>query len=460
MYKLSHYLVIADPINESGKKIVYSTRSGKDLMIPEITLRYIQENRIEEIPEQITQKLIDSKILVPEEENELNTIIIENEADITDEHNNMLYEVIQPSAMCQMGCYYCGQNHTKNYISPEIAQKIIERIENKIKTGNYKSLYIAWFGAEPLMGLKQMRELTKKLQKLALNNRLKYGAKVVTNGLSLKKEIFTELVNDLDVNHIEITIDGTKEYHDKHRYLKDGGETFDIILQNLLAVTQVNTLKRTCNLSIRCNVDEKNYAGVSPLIEELAKHQLQNKLSFYPIGVYSWGNDAHKKSLTKESFAKQEIVWFMEMIQNGFQVNFLRSRTKRVCLAVSKTSEMYDAFGNIFNCTEVSYVQTYEQTDYVLGNLLSDKPQKPRQLSSWNQEVLNNSNLPCHTCEMLPVCGGACPKSWHEDMRACPSTKFNMKDRLRLKHLLYSSKQETDALETMQQLKNLIFDEK
>ena len=322
MYKLSHYVVVTEPVGEQGKKIVYSTRSGKDLIVPEITLNYIKEGKIDIIPNQIIQKLVDSQILVDSYANELAEIISENESAIDSENNNMLYEVIQPSAMCQLGCYYCGQKHTKDYISPDIEEKIIARIRTKIEQGNYKQLFIAWFGAEPLMGLRQMRELTRKLQALADNHNLTYAAKVVSNGLSLKKEIFEELVNELGVNHIEITIDGTKKHHDSHRYLKEGGGTFDIILQNVLAITSTDKLKKPCQLSVRCNVDENNYEGVTPLIELLAEHSLQNKLSFYPIGVYAWGNDAHKKSLTKEAFAKQEIIWQIEMIKRGLALIF------------------------------------------------------------------------------------------------------------------------------------------
>ena len=447
---------MVEPIGEPGKKIAYSTRSGKDLIVSDLALQYIQEKKTDQIPEPVLDKLVKAQILVDENSDELAEIIAENEQAIDNENNSMLYEVIQPSAMCQMGCYYCGQSHTKNYISPDVEEKILARIEHKIQNGNYKSLFIAWFGAEPLMGLRQMRELTKKIKNLASKYELSYAAKVVTNGLSLKKEIFVELVSNLDVNHIEITIDGTREYHDKHRALKDGGKTFDIVLQNLLDITSIDYLKKKCQISVRCNVDEDNYQSVTPLIQELAKYGLQKKIAFYPIGIYSWGNDAHKKSLTKESFAKYEIIWLIEMIKNGFGVSFLRPRAKQVCLAVSKTSEMYDAFGNVFNCTEASYVPTYEGTDYVLGNLLQDFPNKPRKFSDWNQSILKNNTLPCHSCKMLPVCGGACPKSWHEDMRACPSTKFNTEYRLRLKHLLYSSKKEEDYQNGIEVLKSQI----
>lgn len=32
----------------------------------------------------------------------------------------------------------------------------------------------------------------------------------------------------------------------------------------------------------------------------------------------------------------------------------------------------------------------------------------------------------------MPVCGGGCPKSWKEGIKPCPSTKFNIKDKLLL----------------------------
>ncbi|WP_211363251.1 SPASM domain-containing protein [Fluviispira multicolorata] len=41
-------------------------------------------------------------------------------------------------------------------------------------------------------------------------------------------------------------------------------------------------------------------------------------------------------------------------------------------------------------------------------------------------------NFSCNTCTMLPVCGGGCPKSWKENIQACPTPKFNISQRLLL----------------------------
>ncbi|MCC5661309.1 hypothetical protein LC608_31020 [Nostoc sp. XA010] len=90
-------------------------------------------------------------------------------------------------------------------------------------------------------------------------------------------------------------------------------------------------------LSIRCNVDHENYESVSLLLQKLADEGLQNKLRFYVAPIYSWGNDAHTRSLTKEEFAEWEINWFDEMINLGFPIGFIPEVKPIVCMAVHQT---------------------------------------------------------------------------------------------------------------------------
>lgn len=436
-YKLSYYVIISDPLNQSGQCVLFSTRTSRGINVLPKVLNLVTTGDFEALPDDVFNTLVESEILVREEENELLTIISENKEEIGDEET--LYEVIQPSAMCQFGCPYCGQEHKRNYLAKDHYQQLINRIENKLKAKAYKHFYIGWFGGEPLMALKQIRELTVLFKELAEKYSITYGSKIVTNGLSLKEGVFQELVTELKVNFIEVTLDGTAEYHDKKRYLKEGGDTFNLIFKNLLSIfNKPDYHDYNCNISIRCNVDRTNCEGVSPLIELLAEHKLQDKIAyFYPIGIYSWGgNEAQKGSLTKEEFAVMEIDWLIQMIEHKFAVNLLPGRVKKVCLSVSPTSEMYDAYGNIFNCTEVSYTSVYENTNYTLGNLKfpDDRINTFRPLTDWNDQVLAGK-FPCTTCKMLPVCGGACPKSWHEDMRACPPNKFNIKEKLALSYL-------------------------
>jgi len=440
-YKLSYYIVFTDEFETDAegltrKRIAFSTRSAKALVLSAEVCHQLMDERWDELSSDVFDKLRTLKFIVPGDEHELATIIDENNE--ASEKESLLYYVIQNTANCQLGCDYCGQVHSKHNISPDLYEKILDRINSRIIPGQHKSLRIGWFGGEPLLGLKQIREMTPLLRRLAEGNQLTYSAKVVTNGLSLKEGIFEELATQLGIDQVEVTLDGTAEFHDHRRHTKEKESTFDIIFRNLKAIIdRPDFFDLKCQLTLRCNVDERNMGGVSPLIQLLAENGFPEKIGyFYPVGVYSWGNDAHKKSLTKEEFAEKEIDWMMEMYEAGFKFSLLPGRVKAVCLAVSPSSEVIDAFGNLYNCTEVPYVDVYKGSQHEMGNLRfpAETYAKVKPLNNWNDQILNEE-FPCATCKMLPVCGGGCPKSWNEQMRACPSNKFNIREKLILSYL-------------------------
>ena len=446
MYKLSYYTIISDSVDKENHRLAYSTRSGDMVLLNEVSYDFIHNNLIESIPLAVQAKLINKGILVPQEEDELRTVIEENRASGKDDHGQ-LSEVIQPSAMCQLGCYYCGQQHIKKNISDNLIDKLVDRIYTKFTSGNYRSIYIGWFGAEPLMGLPQMRAIYDRLRGKISDLTIPIGGKIVTNGLSLKAGVFQELVDHLHIDSIEITLDGVAEYHDQHRFMKAGGPSFEIIYQNIKKIIESDYFDRTkTKISIRCNVDEANVAGIEPLIRKIAADQLHQSIaSLYFIGIYSWGgNEAHTKSLTKEHFSRLRLEWEILKVKLGYpykvsaRKSILHSRKYNTCMATGGEGEMYDAFGNVYNCTEVSYSDFYENKGYLLGNVERDTlkrfDSKPH--NDWFDIVHNTDKYPCHGCRLLPICGGSCPKSWVEGIPACPPYKYNIVKEMELKYLL------------------------
>lgn len=436
-YKLSKYIILVEV--KEDVFIIFSTRTTKQVLLFKESYQKILNGEFKSLNKDIFETLISSYILVPESENELLTIIEEN--NLSNKHTTALYQVIMPSANCQLGCGYCGQKHDKKQLDISYYTKLIERLDYKLKSGSFESLSIAWFGGEPLMALNSLCDLSFKLQKLAKENEVKYISKIVTNGLSLKKNVFLDLVKNHKVKSFEITLDGTEEFHDKRRFLKSGEKSFQIIFNNL---KDIFTLKEfddlNVNLSIRCNVDVQNYHGVLPLIKLMSENNFQEKISgFYVAPIHSWGNDAHLQALEKEVFSQNEIDWLIEQFHYGFRPNILPNRIYQVCMATTPSSELIDANGSIYNCTEVSYVPSYG-SKYLLGNIQHIDPTieiKNRPFEDWNQLVMENkSNSPCHSCIMMPVCGGACPKSWEEGNIACPSAKYNISDRVALNYYI------------------------
>lgn len=435
--KLSDYRVATEPFFDELegriKRVIFATRTASVRIIDEFSWNLVEAEKFEQLPEEFLLDLLNIQLLVPSDENELTTILAANDGVARDDDN--LYLAIQPTAYCQLGCHYCGQEHKNKMMSDADQQRFVERARKKLETGKFSRLTIAWFGAEPLVGLPVIRNLTPQLKSLAANFGCSYNAKIVTNGLALTEHIATELVNDLDVSFIEVTLDGVAEYHDARRMQKSGLPTFDKIFSNVTNLARRQDLN--VKLSIRCNVDYQNYESVSLLMQKLAEEGIQDKINFYVAAIHSWGNDAHMRSLSKEEFAEWEIAWFGEMVELGFNPRFIPDRKPIVCMALMPNSELVDAYGNIFNCSEVSYVPTYgTPNEYAIDHLTGkEMPGKRERLGNFNQRV-SQGEFPCATCPMLPVCGGGCPKSWLEGIAPCPSAKYNIKERLLLTYAL------------------------
>jgi uncharacterized protein len=136
-------------------------------------------------------------------------------------------------------------------------------------------------------------------------------------------------------------------------------------------------------------------------------------------------------------FADWEIRWFVEMAELGFGLALLPKRRPIVCFAVLPTAELVDANGELFNCTEVSYVPKYGRpNEYAIGTVAGgEQPGRRQRLALFNERV-GRGGYDCSECRMLPVCGGCCPKLWEEGITPCPTPKFNIETRLLLRYAL------------------------
>lgn len=387
-----------------------------------------------------------TKMLVPCTENELASIIAENKTAAQDADE--LYYVIQPTAACQLGCDYCGQEHTAKVLSESDQDFIIERLDAKLSRGTFRTLKIGWFGAEPLLGLKAMRRLSPRLAAVAKQHDCLFVAEIVTNGLLLTPENARELEDLHLVRYVEVTLDGTAEHHDARRKWKSHGRaSFDAIYDNLAKLLRSDS---TMKVGLRCNVDRRNYSGISPLLRQIVDDGLQGKLfGVYMAPIHSWGNDADAQSADPATFASWEVGWLVEMHNLGFSVRLLPERRALACMTLQPHAELVDAYGNLFDCTEVSYVNTYARRSdsgrlslpilgqerpgsntYAIGHVEDRDPSPQRtHLAAFNDRVLEGA-YPCAKCEMLPVCGGHCPKLWHEGKVNCPSPKHNIRERM------------------------------
>lgn len=293
-YILSKYTFAVSKRTSSGQEIclLFSGRTGKNILVSKKVFSIVENGKFTTLQPKVLEILISEKVLVPSTEDELDEINKENKVQLSKKSTDRLYVSIQPTAACQLACDYCGQAHSRKFLTDSLIEQIVCRIKQKISLKDTKSLEIGWFGGEPLMAFSKMKKLNEQLKDIAISRNLKYTGHITTNGYALSPSIYKMLKEEFNVYRIEITLDGSKEFHDKRRVTTSGIGSFDIIFNNLKAITQSPFYdKNTCVISIRCNVDERNIEGVIPLLEMLYKHNMQDKIIFYTTPVVSWSNN-------------------------------------------------------------------------------------------------------------------------------------------------------------------------
>lgn len=102
---------------------------------------------------------------------------------------------------------------------------------------NNRAGHISFFGGEPL--LPENTEINKKILQYARKHG--FSCDITTNGTTIKDvHVATLLRENHDlIKSIQISIDGTKEYHDNMKFTVDGCGTFDLVMENILSLLRM-----------------------------------------------------------------------------------------------------------------------------------------------------------------------------------------------------------------------------
>jgi uncharacterized protein len=430
--KLSKYIV-KSKLNES-EYLLFSTISSKKIIVNNLIYQSLECNEILNLPEETFEYLKNNFFIIDSKINELDLIIKHNKHVM--DNSDSFYFGIMPTAKCQMGCGYCGQTHSETDLNKQDSDKIVEFVKNKVLSNvNFSNLIIGWYGGEPLSNIAFIDTFCTDVNRFCNSLNIKVGYQTPSNGLLLSVRNY-EILHRLGFNVIEVTIDGTKEFHDKSRILKNGGKSFDKIISNLDKLIQncPDKLSRT-KIAIRINVSKTNFDNVHDLIDFFISKKYFDYFSYSIHPVHDFGHGENQMSEDKKKIANLEIEILHKMKKISTDLHLIPERRPEVCLAVNKYSFIIDPFGDLYSCTEIPIVDTYNKEDYKIGSIESFEQTKINEgfLRNWYDEILQGtSGSPCNNCNILPICGGQCPKNWKSGTNSCPLLKYNIEDKLKL----------------------------
>ena len=339
-----------------------------------------------------------------------------------------LFELILLSSEeCNFRCVYCYESFPRGTMEPWVrkaVQILLERRAPIIRRFN-----ASYFGGEPLLGLEAIEELAPAFKRICNDHDVGFGSGMTTNGYLLVPETAQRLL-DWDINSFQITMDGAPTDHNHHRPLKEGGDTFDQIYDNLF---QMHSMKRRFRVAVRVNFDKTNIDRMHEFLHlmEPFKSDERFKFRFYQIGKWGGPNDDQLDVCGTDSEAERQRL-DTQAAQAGFlaetRLPYLQP-VGSVCYAARPYNLIIGADGKIMKCTVA-----LDTADYNIVGRLTPEGHPDidlDKLSKWTTSYFEDDES-CRSCFYLPVCQGcSCPLprvTGHD--RPCPPEKLEIRNTL------------------------------
>lgn len=132
---------------------------------------------------------------------------------------------------CNLACRYCfaeeGEYHGRRaMMTYEVGKQALDFLI--ANSGNRKNLEVDFFGGEPLMNWKVVKDLVAygRSQEKIHNKRFRFT--LTTNGVLLNDEMM-EFANK-EMDNVVLSIDGRREVHDFMRPFRKGAGSYDLVV--------------------------------------------------------------------------------------------------------------------------------------------------------------------------------------------------------------------------------------
>ncbi len=300
---------------------------------------------------------------------------------------------------CNLGCRYCFQpKGMKSYWDRKMVEKAVEYTLSRIANEKITQLYVSLYGGEPLLNFDACSQFMSEVWEGSGN--IKKMTSLVTNGTLITDKILDEL-RKYNMNFVQITVDGSKEVHDKRRCFKNGEGTYDILME------KIEMTARKLPLQIRVNVDKENLTSLSKFIDDLIDRGLGGRgirIDLARVMANTSPNCWYESScIPVDEYDRSMFPYFLRLKNAGFKILIGWKNLPRYiyCAAYSGKHIAIDPEGNLYNCLEGIGLERY-----ITGNLFRD-PIYNEHYREWVEfSVLNFKK--CRECPVIGFCGGGC----------------------------------------------------
>lgn len=377
-------------VNTLSKKLMYSE-------MPAFTgdiLDKVRHREPVDTDSPVFQKLCDNGYLV---KTAVNEPLIAKKRYWDTVYDTRLGITLMPTEQCNCRCPYCYESFSKPKMDSQTVQNLLLFLKKNLI--RYTGLNISWFGGEPLLAMDVMETISREILDICHARRMLYDSSITTNGVLLTPDVFRRLLS-LRISRFQITLDGPKETHDRTRVFKNGGGTFDIIMNNLLAIKESKT--STVRINIRINLTKESLKNLPEFLDFLYDRFGDDKRFFFyfrPIG--DWNHNIEAQTL-KDSLLPSLYHVYEILLQHPKKLNYgilYQMIMDSMCYASKKNHFVLGSDGTVYKCT-VYFDEEINQVGKLVdgGKIVWDE----EKLAKWINNDFSSSK--CRDCFMNATC--------------------------------------------------------
>ena len=429
-YRLSHYTICTQLDHSDGKyMLVHGYTGAIDIASESIATYLTSHDTLSPDSAPFTENTWNTLVnrgyittKTPDEE----FAFVKRMADVFHKRSKLFSSFIFiPSYDCNFRCPYCiesvmsggGNNWSKRTFIREMVDRAYDAMLEIAPHEKLRGKQIILYGGEPLLA-ENKEIVTYMVEK---GQSLGYTFMAITNGYDL--DHYTHLLGPDKVSRLQITVDGTKEWHNQRRvHYRDGG-SFDKIVANIKLA-----LESGVYVSVRVNTDRLNFdsiATLKTLFTELGYYNYDNRFSIYAGFLYDNENSDPAQSshipIPKKSTYFDTLTELDSKIrETHLNIDCPSDRLYRairqaiankkplsfnsIGCASQSGAYVLDPKGDIYTCLEI-----VGQPQYIIGNYAASDGirWKEETLAQWHGHNIATSPT-CSKCKYAFMCKGGC----------------------------------------------------
>lgn len=395
--KISKYNIY---VENEGRKFVYNQLRSSLLEIDEELFQRLSvpTNNIDSLDSEILTELSTNGMVCDNLLKEENVVLANSK-----QHrfsNNAARVTILPTLDCNFHCWYCYENHHHSVMSPENVEKVILFCKDVIKNGNIKYFRLDWFGGEPLLYFKEVvYPISKSIQNLCRKENIIFLNTITTNGYPITPAMI-DLMNEIELNTFQITLDGGKRFHNKTRFSKEVKDSYEGITSNIIALCRAIP---NINMTVRINYTPKNIESIDEIVDTFPV-DIRSKITITPQLVWQFKKD---RNLLDDAITKKMELF----ITQGYKKS-LPDLSCYQCYTENMKQFVVNYDLAVFKCTARDFSPKYS-----IGKIGENGAFVPN--AHFYDYFISSAfeNEKCLNCTLLPSCYADCIQKHMEGIK-------------------------------------------